>query len=71
MSDRIKGITVTLTPDIRDDDAEPILNAIRMIKGVVNVTPHIADADHHIAVCTARNEIRIKVGKFIDDLWAP
>jgi hypothetical protein len=36
MTDRYNSLTVVLDRDIREDDAEHILNAIRMIKGVGN-----------------------------------
>ena len=61
MTDRIKGLTVLLEPDKREDDAECIINAIRMIKGVVSVESHVADIDHHLAVDTARRELANKL----------
>jgi hypothetical protein len=61
MTDRIKGLTVLLEPDKRDDDAQCIIDAIRMIKGVVSVKSHIADMDHHLAVETARRELTNKL----------
>jgi hypothetical protein len=45
MTDRIKGFTVALDRDYRDDDVEVIANAIRMIKGVVAVEPSIVGTD--------------------------
>lgn len=39
MTDRHSGYVVALSRDIRDDDAEHIINAIRMIKGVRSVKP--------------------------------
>jgi hypothetical protein len=35
MTDRLKGCVVTFDQDLRTDDAEAILNAIRMVKGVL------------------------------------
>ena len=64
MTDRIKGLTVLLEPDKRDDDTEYIINAIRMIKGVVSVKSYksyIADIDHDLAVETARRELTTKL----------
>lgn len=61
MTDRIKGLTVLLEPDKRDDDAEYIINAIRMIKGVVSVKAHVADMNHHLAVETARRALMDKL----------
>lgn len=58
MTDRIKGLTITLESNIRDDDAINIVNAIMMIKGVLDVTQHISDANHIFAVETAKCEMR-------------
>ena len=57
MTDRIKGLTITLQPNIREDDAQYIINAIQMIKGVIDVDTHVADVDHHMAVANARMEM--------------
>lgn len=44
MTDRHIAYMVTLADDVREDDAEEgILTALRMIKGVVDVRPVIAD----------------------------
>ena len=43
MADRLKGYVVTLTTDIREDDAQSITDAILMIKGVLSVDPVKAD----------------------------
>lgn len=37
MTDRLTGCRVVFDQDIREDDAEHILNAIRMIRGVAGV----------------------------------
>jgi len=57
MTDRIKGFTVTLDQDYRDDDVENILNAVRMIKGVTHVEPSITTAEDHMN----RERIRIEL----------
>lgn len=43
MTDRIVGYTITLDKDMREDDAENILSAICMLKGVLSVTPTKGD----------------------------
>ena len=43
MTDRYNGFTVALDHDIREDDAQATLAAIRQIKGVVAVRPVLAD----------------------------
>lgn len=45
MTDRYKGFLITLDKEIRNDDAEPILNALKMIKGVQIVKPYINKAE--------------------------
>ena len=44
MTDRFKSLLVSLDKDIREDDAESLLNAIRMLKGVLHVQGNISDA---------------------------
>lgn len=55
MTDRHNAFIVILEHDIRDDDAQPIINAIKQIKGVLDVQPTQADG---IAVSVA--SVRIK-----------
>ena len=43
MTDRINAIVVILEKDMREDDAEPLLNAIRTMRGVLDVRTNIAD----------------------------
>ncbi len=58
MTDRIKGLTVALTHDIRDDDCETIIHAIAMIKGVEKVEMHVADTVDWMARAHVRYELR-------------
>ena len=39
MTDHHTGYVVTLTDDTTDDEALPIINALRMVRGVATVTP--------------------------------
>lgn len=61
MTDRFNSLTVVLERNIRDDDAEPILEAIRMIKGVANVQGNVADTRSHVAEVRAKQELTSKV----------
>jgi hypothetical protein len=49
MTDRHAGYIVVLDEDIREDDAELIINAIRMVKCVQSVVPVVSDYSVHIA----------------------
>lgn len=62
MTDRYNAITVHLATDIRDDDAEAILTAIRMVKGVAKVEPLVADVSAAIGEERARRQL-------VDQLW--
>jgi hypothetical protein len=66
MTDRVQALTVVLDRDIRTDDVEHVINAIRMVKGVADVTDqHIADMDDHLA----RQRIRHDLGTTILDVF--
>lgn len=68
MTDRYHAIAVVLDRDIRDDDAEFILNAIRMIKGVSMVTGNIVDIDTYSARSKERIAVIEKLQEFIQQL---
>jgi hypothetical protein len=63
MTDRISAVTVVLEQDIRDDDVQPLLDAIQMLKGVLSVTAHVADVSQEIARVRAQSALESK-------LWA-
>ena len=66
MTDRIKGLVVTLDKDMRADDAEGIVKAISHMRGVSGVRTMVADPGHYIAVARAHHELREKM---IAILW--
>jgi hypothetical protein len=62
MTDRYKGLVVTLDRDYRDDDAQSIIDAIRMIRGVVDVEPVLTDAlNDQIITMRVETQIRERV----------
>jgi len=61
MTDRYNRLTVVLERDIRDDDAEPLIQAIRMLRGVLKVTPHVANGDEWVAEMRVKNQLREKL----------
>jgi hypothetical protein len=67
MTDRHAGYIITLDKDVREDDAEFVLNAIRMIKGVTAVDPIVSDNRLHMAELRAKTEIREKLFKVLYD----
>ena len=61
MTDRVKGFTVTLEQDIRVDDVEVILNAVRMVKGVAHVEPSLTTMEDHMNRTLIRLELEQKI----------
>ena len=61
MTDRHAGYIVTLGRDTREDDAEPVLEAIRMIKGVISVEPIVSNIEVHLAESRVRRELMDKI----------
>ena len=69
MTDRIRHLTITLERDIRDDDLEPLLLAIRLIRGVAIVEPHVVQASDHLAREVARAEIQQQLHEAVDSVF--
>lgn len=53
MTDRIHSLTVVLDHDMRDDDIQPLIDAIKMMKGVRTVDTHVSDIASHMAEARA------------------
>lgn len=49
MATRLKGVLVTFEDDIREDDAEAQINAIRCLRGVLSVEPIPTDIGDYMA----------------------
>ena len=65
MTDRVNALIVTLHKDIRDDDVEPLMDAIRQFRCVLQVDPNIRDIDSHVAQVRARSELGSKIMEVI------
>lgn len=61
MTDRLKGVIVTFSKEIREDDAEETVNAIRMIKGVLSVRECVANADDYMMYEMGYTDCRRKI----------
>ena len=57
MTDRVNTLTVVLEQEMRIDDVEDILTSIRMVRGVLDVTPRLDIDDHWAARRQARHEL--------------
>lgn len=67
MTDRYKALTVVLARDVRDDDAQSIINAISMVKGVLSVEPNVADFDDYVHRERLYWKFREKLLQALDD----
>lgn len=61
MTDRYKGFTVALKADLRSDDAETVIKAIGMIKGVLSVDPILATSEDGIIEMRTKNELMDRI----------
>lgn len=61
MTDRVNGLFVTLSDDMRDDDAKPLIDAILQMRGVTAVGVRVTDFSDTIAQMRVRNELTQKL----------
>lgn len=61
MTERYNALTVVLEQDMRDDDAEALLSAIRQLRGVISVTGNVANIGSHISDERAKYDLRQKL----------
>lgn len=67
MTDRLKGVEVIFDKDYREDDAERLLDAIRMLRGVALVRPIVSDPLDSMEVSRAKWELRAKLFDLLKD----
>ena len=57
MTDRFHSLTVALTHDLRDDDAQALIDAISLLRGVLAVSGNVRTADSFVAQSRAKREM--------------
>lgn len=65
MTDRMKGCVVAFDRDIREDDVEFLVNAIKMIKGVQAVELSVASHEDYMNRERVRQEIQDRLWKML------
>lgn len=68
MTDRHAGYVVTLADDLRKDDSEAVLNALRQIRGVVAVEPVTATLELHVARARAQSDIKSRLFEALKEI---
>lgn len=66
MTDRVKGLVVTLGRPNREDDVSRLVDAISMFEGVVSVKAVTDGVDDHINRQMVMNEMREKLWKALE-----
>lgn len=61
MTDRIKGVYVAFEQDLRTDDVEPLLEAIKQLRGVLSVEPKVRSFNDWVAQERVRRELGEKI----------
>lgn len=62
-----QGCWVAFESDVREDDAESLLGAIRQLRGVIGVESSVADPADWIANKRIRRELREKLFALLED----
>lgn len=65
MTDRFVAVTVVLEREIREDDAQPILTALSLVKGVQSVHPVVGGIEIDLAQERARWEMLRAIGELV------
>lgn len=71
MTDRLNGFFVVFEADMRTDDAESTLDAIRHIRGVLSVTGNVSNIESHVAESRVRHEMQMRVYDFARSFTEP
>lgn len=67
MTDRLNSLTVVLDHDIRDDDAKPLILAIKQLRGVLSVEGNVMDVGDHVAEKRVRSQLALKLFKALEE----
>jgi hypothetical protein len=65
MTDRTSQLVVVLEEDLRVDDAESILAAIRQLRGVASAEANVIGTPDYVANVRAKLELAAKVREFL------
>lgn len=61
MTNAINSITIVLEHNMREDDAQALLNAVQMLKGVITARANVSGLTDYIAQARARYEYGCKL----------
>jgi hypothetical protein len=61
MTARYNALVVVLEKDMREDDAEGLIEAIKRMRGVLSVKGQVTTIDSHVAEDRARHDLGSKI----------
>ena len=64
---RIKGFTVTLERDTKEEDFQRVQEAVEMIKGVIHVEPSLVTGNDHINRTRIKIDVTRNIMKLVDE----
>ena len=67
MSDRYNSLIVFLEADIKDEEAQPLIEAIMQFRGVLSVQPNVSNMLSILAEERARYEMRERLYRALED----
>ena len=67
MTDRVNSLTVVLEEDMRIDDVQSLIGAIKHFRNVLSVDVNISDIETHIAKSRAKHELQMKLWETLKD----
>ena len=68
MTDRLKGLVVVFSEDIREDDAEALLGLLRLSSWVSRVKPLVSHPGDHATEWRVKRSLEVKLLKLIEEL---
>lgn len=67
MSDRYNYLTVILEHDLKDEDAEPLIEAIKCFRGVLTVKANVVDMLALMTEERVRNELKDRLWRVLNE----
>jgi hypothetical protein len=69
MTARIRSLTIALDKDIRTDDIEGLVNAIKMMRNVISVTTNEVNSNEWATEQRVKQETALKLTGLITELY--
>jgi hypothetical protein len=66
MTDRVSAFTVVLERDVREDDAQSLIEAIRHLRGILSVEPVVSNPGQAVATARLRFEYFEKLRQVLE-----